>query len=123
MGLQDHCALVAALHDLERVHQDLALIAERTDDARRDLIARRRELSALMARIGPLAEAAFAADPAALRRFRSLFSTMRSAAALHQANWPAVRLNDDRAAYQLSALVVRDANRRFVAWLREALAS
>ena len=46
---------------------------------------------------------------------------MRSAAALHQANWPAVRLGEDIEQYRASAVGVRQANKEFVAWVRGAL--
>jgi len=46
---------------------------------------------------------------------------MRSAAAMHQANWPAVRLDEADADHRESALAVREANRDFVAWVRQTL--
>ena len=60
-------------------------------------------------------------DPALTQQFRNHFSAMRSRAATHQANWPAVRLVDADAEYQRSARAVREANRAFVAWMRKTL--
>ena len=54
--------------------------------------------------------------------YRAKFSRMRSAAAIHQANWPAVTLGDDPEKYQQSANGVREANRNFIDWMRGMLA-
>ena len=113
------------LSRLEQVQAELAGIASRTDAERaRDLIRLRRLLSEQIGRTGQVAERYFvaASDPGLTMEFRSHFSKMRSCAATHQANWPAVRLAEADEDYQRSARAVREANRAFVAWMRKALA-
>ena len=113
-----------AIDALEGVQADLARIASRSDPERfREMIDLRRLLAARIAEAGALADAFFAeAGDADLRaECRKAFSQMRSAAALHQASWPAVRLKDADDSYRDSALGVRAANRRFAATVREAL--
>jgi hypothetical protein len=118
--------LVRELDVLAQVQAELASIATRTDDRRRyDLIDLRRNLSLQITAVGNAADPFFASlgDPDLVRTYRSKFSRMRTAAALHQANWPAVRLGENTAQYQQSARGVREANQMFVAWMREALAT
>jgi hypothetical protein len=109
---------------LEKVQAELAAIASRTDDERlRELIHLRRRLSEQIARVGKIAERYFeeSGAPDRVQLFRTHFTTMRSKAATHQANWPAVRLNEADEQYQQSSRAVREANRAFVAWMRGAL--
>ncbi len=121
--MHDFGPLYRELSTLEAVQAELASIAERTDDARRhDLIRLRRALSLQIAEVGKVAERIFAAAEADMAlEYRSKFSRMRSAAALHQADWPAVRLGEEVEHYRASALGVRQANKEFVAWVRDAL--
>jgi len=122
--VNDFASLSRELDALEAVQVALASIAGRTDDARRhDLIRLRRELSLQIARVGTVAEPIFGtAAPGLNQDYRNKFSRMRSAAALHQADWPAVRLGENVKQYQASALAVREANKLFVTWVRNALA-
>lgn len=111
---------------LERLQSDAALIATRTDDARRhELIQIRRKLSEQIARVSETAEPIFgnAADAAVAQTYRDKFSRMRSAMAMLQTRWPAVRLGEAEAdgEYQRSAQQVNDANRDFISWTRIAL--
>jgi hypothetical protein len=113
------------LDRLEQVQKDLAAVSSRTDPERaRDLIRLRRELSQQIRRMGHVAEGYFEAkgDAQAMQQFRERFSTMRSRAATHQADWPAVRLDEADESYHQSARAVREANRAFVAWMRQVLA-
>ena len=113
------------LSRLEQVQVELAGVARRTDAARaRDLIRLRRLLSEQIGRMGQVAERYFeaAGEPGRTLQFRNHFSKMRSRAATHQANWPAVMLAEADEEYQRSARAVREANRAFVAWMRQALA-
>jgi hypothetical protein len=111
------------LDALEAVQVELATIASRSDDARKhDLIRLRRELAAQIAKVGEAAEPIFGtAEHVLSQDYRTRFSRMRSAAAIHQADWPAVRLGEDVERYKASALGVREANKAFVAWVRAAL--
>lgn len=122
----DQLAAIAREVDaLERVQAELAGISAREDDQRRhDLVELRRQLAAQIAEVGRAAEPVFSTldDPAMVQDYRRSFSKMRSATALHQANWPAVRLGERVDEYRASALDVRESNRSFIAWIREALA-
>lgn len=116
--------LLDELSRLERLQADLAAVASRTDAERaRDLIRLRRLLSEQIGCLGPIAERYFEerGDAGLTQQFRHHFSTMRSRAATHQANWPAVRLDEADDSYQLSARAVREANRTFVAWIKGVL--
>lgn len=122
--MTDLATLARELNTLETVQAALAGIADRTDDARKhELIKLRRDLSAQIAKVGEVAEPIFrAADPGLNQEYRNKFSRMRSAAALHQAAWPAIRLGENIADYKASARTVREANKAFVAWVRGTLA-
>ena len=124
--MKDLARIASELDILEKVQTDLATIALRTDDRRRqDLIELRRQLSQQIAEVGRLAEPVFSSAAGAdlAPTYRSLFSKMRSMAAIHQAKWPAVRLGEGDTAkeYSQSAVGVREANREFVAWMRDAI--
>ena len=121
--MRDTRLILNAVTALEQVQADLAAISGRTDERRRhDLIDLRRQLSLHIAEVGRVADPWFSeADAELAQTYRAKFSRMRSAAAMHQANWPAVRLDQADAEYQRSVLAVRDANRDFVAWIRQAL--
>lgn len=115
----------SALDMLERVQGELAGIATRSDDDRKQaLIDLRRQLALTIIEVGRVAEPVIttAGDPELLRTFRVKLSRMRSAAAIHQADWPAVRLGEKPNEYSISARAVRDANQQFVTWIRDALA-
>jgi hypothetical protein len=86
------------------------------------MIQLRRKLAAQIGEVGKVADTIFAnVDVSMKQAYRDHFSRMRSAAALHQASWPAVRLGEDINQYHLSAKGVRQANKEFVAWTRDAL--
>jgi hypothetical protein len=121
--MSDFALLLKELSTLEAVQAELAGIATRTDDARKhDMIQLRRKLAAQIGQVGTVADTIFAnADVAIKQAYRDHFSRMRSAAALHQANWPAVRLGEDIDLYHASAKGVRQANKEFVAWTRGAI--
>lgn len=121
--MKDFGPLTRELDALEAVQVELAAIANRSDDARKhDLIRLRRDLSLQIAKVGEAAEPIFgAAEHGLSQDYRNRFSRMRSAAAIHQADWPAVRLGEDVERYQASARGVREANKAFVAWVRSAL--
>jgi hypothetical protein len=113
------------LQALERVHSDLASIATRSDERRRhDLIELRRRFSQQMAEVGRLADPLFEAgpDPALHQTYRDHFSRLRSLAAAHQANWPAIRIDEATEQYRRSAQGVTEAHREFIAWMQAALA-
>lgn len=120
----DVADLIAALDRLRDIHRRIGqTIANLEGEGRRALVATRRELAESMAAICVPAEAVLPAmfDGDVLGEFRRRFSTMRSAAALHQANWPAVSVTEDIPAYASSAAQVREAHRSFDQWVRDTL--
>ena len=124
--MTDSSAITSALDQLETLQAALAAISSRTDERRRfDLIDHRRRLAEQFVEMGRAADAFFARldRPDLFQAYRDKFSRMRSAAAMHQASWPAVRLNEADDDYQRSVGVVRAANRDFVGWLRATIAS
>ena len=124
--MSDDIARIAGeLDALERIQADMAAITSRSDDRRRhDLIELRRKLAAQIATIGTAVEPFLSTlqDVGLSQTYRQKFSRMRSAAAIHQANWPAVTLGDNPEKYQKSANSVREANRDFIDWMRAMLA-
>ena len=113
------------LAELEQIHSRFKENAGRTDERRRhDLIDLRRELSMQIARVGELAEPFVNRHgPAMLQTYRDHYSRMRSVAALHQANWPAVLLGQREDEYAASAHSVRQAAYDFIAWMRQLIRS
>lgn len=96
---------------------------DRDDEAKRALVRDRRLLSEQIGRLGLLIEhdEALAADAVAQRETGRLFAAMRYALALHQADWPVVRISEDPAAYHLSAHRVQVKSAAFWRWCREGL--
>ena len=121
--MSDFARLLKELDALEAVQAELASIATRTDDARKhELIKLRRKLAVQIGEVGTVADTIFANVDGALKQaYRDRFSEMRSAAARHQANWPAVRLGEDLEQFHASARDVRQANKEFIAWTRGAI--
>jgi len=113
------------LAGLEQIHLRFQENASRTDERRRhDLIDLRRELSMQIARVGELAEPyVHGYGPVILQTYRDHYSRMRSVAALHQANWPAVLLGQRESEYAASAQSVRQAAYDFIAWMRQLIRS
>ncbi len=123
--MNDLAAISEALTKLEAVQSALAKIATRTDDGRRhELIQLRRNLTAQIGEVGKLAEPFFAnlADTGILQAYRDKFSRMRSATAMHQASWPAARLELSDDSYKQSANAADNANRNFIDWTQKTLA-
>ena len=110
---------------LEHLQKNLADIATRSDDRRRnDLIDLRRQLAAKLISVGRVAEPVIieSGDPELLKTYRQKISNMRFTASMHQADWPAVKLGERPAEYTASAKAVRETNREFIAWMRDVLA-
>jgi len=86
------------------------------DDHRREVIQMRRLMAA---QLRALATAGAELDDAGLQSaFRSEFSAMRAALALHQAMWPVVAIDLNDSAYAASVATTRAANERFFEWVR-----
>lgn len=114
--------VLAELEALEEIQGKLAAIAARSDPARRHkLVQLRKSLAPQIATVGEAGESLFASNAVLLAEFRQRHAAMRSATALHQAEWPAVRLGEIDDLYGQSALRARQANAAFASWLRAQL--
>lgn len=111
-----------AIDRLRQIQAQMTSISDRTDEGRKmDLVNLRRSLAVQIGKVSDVAEQTFlsSADSEISRQFRALLSTMRRATALHQANFPAVMLDEQSAAYDLSVRSVRDANAKFMQWVTQ----
>jgi len=117
-------ALAEALRSFAAVEHEIVAhdrLGEDGDPA--DLVRLRRELVMQFAAIAPAleADAALRADPARLAQATRLLSAFRSQNAINQADWPAIRVRDDRASYRASAQRVADRSRAFWQWIGDEL--
>jgi len=96
---------------------------DRGDEAKRALVRDRRLLAEHLGLLGPLIEQdeALATDAETQREMSRTFAAMRYALALHQADWPVVRIDDDPAAYHVSAQRVRIKSAVFWRWCHDRL--
>lgn len=112
-------ALIAEVAKLQRIQQSLVGIGDRTDEARKmDLVALRRQLAMQIGAVSSAAEQGFLqhAHESLAREFRELMSAMRRNIALHQANFPATRLDEKSSEYHQSVMAVHKANSKFFQW-------
>lgn len=96
---------------------------DRSDDAKRALLRNRRLLAEQLGRLGLLIDRdeALATAPDTQQEMNQLFAGMRYALALHQADWPVVRIDEDPVAYQTSAQRVQVKSAAFWGWCRDRL--
>ncbi|MBT2186989.1 hypothetical protein [Sphingobium nicotianae] len=106
------------------IEKELEAIGLRTDQERKQaLVHWRRQLSEQIGLLSPLIDQ----DPDLTRNLdmhRELskrFTAMRYGLALHQASWPAVRIDEDPVAYRASARDVQEKSRLFWQWCGEHL--
>ncbi|HSX55089.1 MAG TPA: hypothetical protein VLG14_07315 [Sphingomonas sp.] len=122
--MADRRELAGALDRLEAIHAEIAAITARTDEGRkRELVEKRRALAMQLGTVAALADGAIMAtrDAELVLAYRARLSNLRSKMAMHQADWPAVRLGEGGEAFRASARRMREANRDFIAWMRAAL--
>lgn len=116
--------LIAEMDTIEAVATRLAQIATRRDAARKqDLVAARRELATRMMTVITIGQ-----DYAPIRRneqlhteLRQRLGVLRAAIADHQAQWSAVAIDSDDAAYLASSAAVQAEGRAFMAWIRQVV--
>jgi hypothetical protein len=117
----DFDAFKLEIDALEKLLNEIAAVIARSDDQRRfDLVKLRRGLSLRIGAIGRLADPLFRGT-AEYQEYNARFSSMRAAAAEHQASWPAVLLGERGAEFHDSARPMREANREFIKWARRTL--
>jgi hypothetical protein len=108
-----------ALGNYRIVEDDVVAIGVRRDEGRKlALVRSRRELAE---RIGDIAQAMEAdaelkTEPDKQKEIDRLFAAMRYSLALHQASWPAVKIDEDPVAYRNSALGVKEKSDAFWGW-------
>lgn len=121
-------AISAALRDALKVcsdiEQNLIAIGKRTDPARKaDLVQWRRRFAEQMGQVSQLidCEAALQKQPDIAMEMHSRLSSFRFAIGQHQASWPAVRIDEDAAAYAASARGTYARSDQFWDWCAQNL--
>lgn len=113
-----------ALRHYTQVERKLEEIGRRTDEARKhDLVRCRRLLSEQVGHLGQIIDndGHLARHPDLQQDLNRLFAAMRYSLAIHQASWPAVRIDEDIIAYRQSAAQVQAKSRAFWGWCRDKL--
>lgn len=109
--------LLAAVAVLEStLRQSAQMGGETFKEHRKEVLQLRREISVKVADLYALGLAIEEGD----RRnaFLREFSMMRSAMALHHASWPVVSVELENPDYCISVQSMREANKRFIDWIR-----
>lgn len=116
--------MLAEMDAIEAVARRLAAVADRNDSQRKqDLATARRELALRMMTIMTIGEdyPPIRQNPVLYAELRQRLSVLRSVIADHQANWSAVAIDSDDAAYIASSDTVQAAGRDFMGWVRLAM--
>lgn len=116
--------LISEMDAIEAVARRLAMVAGRQDPERKsDLVAARRELATRMITVMAVGEQyePIMRDPAAYAELRQRLSVLRAAIADHQAQWSAVAIDSDDAAYVASSAAVQAAGRYYMGWVRQLI--
>jgi hypothetical protein len=102
--------------DLERLQANMASVtAEAGQDWKRELIQLRRDVQIQLTAVRQIAEQGniLKDQPDLWSGFMKAFANMRATLALHQADWPDVKIELSDSVYQQSVANIRDANRAF----------
>lgn len=113
-----------ALADLERILTAMADTSRRTDpNWKREFIEMRRQLQLKLTAVATAADRCekIKIDTKAAAELREGWTRMRSALALHQANWPAVRIDRADPGYVDSVRKTRATNGAFVELARKII--
>jgi hypothetical protein len=113
-----------ALAELEQILTRMAEMTKRTDaNWKREFIEMRRQLQLQLLSVGTAADqcAEIKRNPDASAKLRAGWTKMRSTLALHQANWPAVRIDRENAEYLESTRKTRATNWEFVELARHII--
>jgi hypothetical protein len=116
--------LERAVSDYHKLHQLMMKTTLRTDDGwKREFIGLRRQLQALLTQLAALSDrlARSELDAGLSAQFRDSLSRMRHVAALHQADWPVVQIDNKNPEYRASNEGVRVASQNFLAAADRAL--
>jgi hypothetical protein len=120
--------LSPALRDALNVYADLErqaiTLGKRTDPDRKiHLVRLRRQLAEQIGVVGLAIarDSALARTPDLQQEMNRLFTTFRYALGQHQANWPAVKIDEDREGYARSAQATYAKSDLFWAWCQSNL--
>ena len=117
-------ALKDALQACSDTERNLVAISKRTDPERKvDLVQHRRKFAEQMGQVSELIdrEKALQHHPDMVMEMNGHLSAFRFAISQHQASWPAVRIDEDIAAYAESAHGTHAKADRFWDWCSEHL--
>ncbi|MBO9580665.1 MAG: hypothetical protein J7498_07210 [Sphingobium sp.] len=124
MHIEITSALQSALQAFSDAERDLIAIGKRTDPERKfDLVQHRRKFVEQMGLVSQMIDrdGALQRRPEMVMEMNSRLSAFRFAIGQHQASWPAVRIDDDAAAYAESARGTYAKADRFWDWCSENL--
>jgi hypothetical protein len=122
--LDDLQAFREAVAELERVQAAMADVTNSGgENWKREFIDLRRQLQAQIGQVARAASACrgLATSDVLARDIQEALSRMRTAVALHQANWPAVSIDPADPGYIKSSASVRAANRAFIDLAQQVL--
>lgn len=112
------------LTDYARLEHEILATAMLMDPTRKaELVRLRRRLAEHLGVVGTCIERdeQLASDPAIQKQMSQLFTNFRYAVGQHQANWPAVRIDDDVERYRESAENSYAKADLFWSWCRSSL--
>ncbi|MBA4048799.1 MAG: hypothetical protein C0476_09695 [Sphingomonas sp.] len=118
--------ILAEIDAITAVAARLAAIAQRTDAQRKqDLIVARRELAMRIMTVMAIGEGyrPLRDHEQLYPELRQRVSSMRAAIADHQAQWSAVAIDSDDAAYLSSSAALQAMGRELMAWIRTTVIS
>lgn len=103
---------------LERIFSKLEDAAASQSDSRQEIVDLRKSLSLQLPMVTKAASLYFSAvqQPTLESEFRQRLSSLRATVALHQANWPAIKIDRGHLDYLESAKSVASARRTLVDW-------
>jgi hypothetical protein len=116
--------LEGALRSFATAERDIVAAGQRKDgDNAMELVRLRRDLVLQFAKLGNALEQDphLKANPDKMTEGTRLFAAFRSANSINQANWPAIRVRDEREAYRSASLPVVERSRAFWAWVDREL--
>lgn len=113
-----------ALRSFAIAERDIVSAGQLKDgDNAMELVRVRRDLVLQFAKVGNALEQDphLKANPDKLTEGTRLFAAFRSANSINQANWPAIRVRDEREAYRSASQPVVERSRAFWAWVDQEL--
>lgn len=122
--MRPSAALREALERYRAIEREIVSIGTSSDpDRKLALVRARRTLSEQIGIIGMMIEddADLARHAELQKEFGRLFAAVRYSLALHQANWPVVKIDEDHAAYLASARGAQEKSDIFWTWCRANL--